>query len=132
MKQSMLNFVCPLHVVVEAVRTGGTVEQAMQKLLSQTPLDPSNASRAATTSAQLATSENIPGPSSSSDDLGAPNEDLINDRDVEMEDEIAHDLAQVDALSDYDIDVTKEGEAIQEYLVLLASTGSTSSEHKPQ
>ncbi|KAK4781260.1 hypothetical protein SAY87_017366 [Trapa incisa] len=118
--------------VVEVVQTNRTVEQAMQTLLSQTTLDSSSVSHAAATSSQPTTSENIPGPSSSSDDLGAPNEDPFNLRDVEMEDEIAYDLAQVDAFSDYDINVTKEGEAIEEYLVLLASKGSTCSEYKPQ
>lgn len=104
----------------------------MQVLLSQDPAGHSNASHVAMTSAPPTASANIAGPSSGSDDLGAPNDDLMNDRDVEMEDEIAHDLAQADALSDYDIDVTKEGEAIEEYLVLLAATGNTTIEHKPQ
>ncbi|KAJ0984792.1 hypothetical protein J5N97_003148 [Dioscorea zingiberensis] len=41
-------------------------------------------------------------------------------RDEEMEDEIAKELTG-DVLADYDIDVTKEGEAIKEYLALLES-----------
>ncbi|PKI66748.1 hypothetical protein CRG98_012943, partial [Punica granatum] len=118
--------------VVEAVQAGGTLERAMQDLLAQNPLHPSNAAHVAATSAPSATAENVPGPSNSAVDLGESNQEPMNYRDVEMEDEIAHDLAQVDALSDYDIDVTKEGEAIEEYLALLASTGSSSSGHKPQ
>lgn len=43
------------------------------------------------------------------------------ERDLEMEDELAEDLRKGDAFSDYDIEVTKEGEAISEYLTLLAS-----------
>ncbi|CAN1263229.1 hypothetical protein LINPERPRIM_LOCUS11539 [Linum perenne] len=43
-----------------------------------------------------------------------------------MEDEIADEVAKRDALSDYDNDVTIEGEAINEYLALLDSSGTTS------
>ena len=43
------------------------------------------------------------------------------ERDLEMEDELAEDLRNGDAFSDYDMEVTKEGEAINEYLTLLAS-----------
>ncbi|KAE8718954.1 protein OS-9-like [Hibiscus syriacus] len=43
------------------------------------------------------------------------------ERDVEMEDELARDIEGANALSDYDIEITKEGEAIQEYLTRLAS-----------
>lgn len=46
-----------------------------------------------------------------------------DERDLEMEDELAEDLRNGDALSDYDGEVTKEGEAINEYLTLLASAG---------
>ncbi|KAJ4733140.1 NEDD8 ultimate buster 1 [Rhynchospora pubera] len=41
-------------------------------------------------------------------------------RDAEMEDELANEL-RGDALADYDIDVTKEGEALSEYATLLSS-----------
>jgi hypothetical protein len=40
-----------------------------------------------------------------------------------MEDEIADELTRGDALSDYNIDVTQEGDAINEYLALLDSGG---------
>uniref|UniRef100_A0A162A9Z6 UBA domain-containing protein n=1 Tax=Daucus carota subsp. sativus TaxID=79200 RepID=A0A162A9Z6_DAUCS len=43
------------------------------------------------------------------------------ERDVEMEDELTEELQRGDALSDYDIEVTKEGEAINEYLALIAT-----------
>ncbi|KAL5988110.1 hypothetical protein ACLOJK_035873 [Asimina triloba] len=46
------------------------------------------------------------------------------ERDVEMEDEIAQELSG-DPLADYDIEVTKEGEAIAEYLTLLASKANS-------
>lgn len=47
----------------------------------------------------------------------------VGERDAEMEDELAGELAEGDALSDYDLEVTKEGEAINEYLALLDSAG---------
>ncbi|KAL8136061.1 uncharacterized protein LOC141713625 [Apium graveolens] len=43
------------------------------------------------------------------------------ERDVEMEDELTEELQRGDALSDYDIEVTIEGEAINEYLGLITS-----------
>ncbi|KAG6411567.1 hypothetical protein SASPL_129650 [Salvia splendens] len=43
------------------------------------------------------------------------------ERDVEMEDELTGELGNADAYSDYDIEVTKEGEAINEYLALISS-----------
>lgn len=43
------------------------------------------------------------------------------DRDSVMEDELARELNGATAVSDYDMDVTKEGEAITEYLGLLDS-----------
>lgn len=43
------------------------------------------------------------------------------ERDVEMEDELTEELQHADAYSDYDIEVTKEGEAVAEYLALLVS-----------
>ncbi|GFP89363.1 nedd8 ultimate buster 1 [Phtheirospermum japonicum] len=42
-------------------------------------------------------------------------------RDVEMEDLLTEELHNADAYSDYDIQVTKEGEALAEYLALLNS-----------
>lgn len=56
---------------------------------------------------------------------GASMDVMVEERDEEMEDELAHELARADAFSDYDIEVTKEGEAIEEYLALLASGGSS-------
>lgn len=43
------------------------------------------------------------------------------ERDAEMEDELTEELQRGDALSDYDIEVTIEGEAINEYLGLINS-----------
>ncbi|KAJ6830465.1 NEDD8 ultimate buster 1 [Iris pallida] len=58
---------------------------------------------------------------------GAVDTDVVspeNDRDDEMENEIAKELRQ-DAMADYDIEVSKEGDAIAEYLSLLESTANS-------
>ncbi|GAB4828208.1 hypothetical protein Ancab_035123 [Ancistrocladus abbreviatus] len=65
------------------------------------------------------------GPSSSIEE-GASSSDKVENRDIEMEKELANDLDGGDAFSDYDIDVTREVEAINEYLALLDSTCITS------
>lgn len=58
------------------------------------------------------------------EDVGGPSTAAgVEDRDAEMEDELADELANADAISDYDIEITKEGEAISEYLALLDSAG---------
>ncbi|KAG5594031.1 hypothetical protein H5410_035263 [Solanum commersonii] len=50
---------------------------------------------------------------------GGPSHNKVETRDVEMEDEITGELLKGDAYSDYDIEVTEEGEAINEYLALI-------------
>ncbi|KAL3331853.1 hypothetical protein AABB24_032462 [Solanum stoloniferum] len=50
---------------------------------------------------------------------GGPSHNKVETRDVEMEDEITGELLKGDAYSDYDIEVTEEGEAINEYLALV-------------
>lgn len=120
--------------MVEAVSGGHTVEQAMQQLLVQPqglPNQPENAnpvtSTPATTSASSINNE-VSGSMNENDEVGdTPAHAGMDDRDVEMEEELADELAQADAFSDYDIEVTKEGEAIEEYLSLLASAGGSSS-----
>ncbi|CAL5025142.1 unnamed protein product [Urochloa decumbens] len=54
------------------------------------------------------------------------NSNPVPARDVSMESELAHDLTG-DALDDYDIDVSDEGQAIAEYLSLLESAATASS-----
>ncbi|KAI4377184.1 hypothetical protein MLD38_014856 [Melastoma candidum] len=112
--------------VVEAIRAGGSVEQAMAILLAQPPESVLVDANAASTSV-LGNNNNAAGTSENTEDITGVTSNAFGDheapvenRDVEMEDEIADELAQNDAFSDYDIDVTKEGEAIAEYLVLLA------------
>ncbi|KAM3337154.1 NEDD8 ultimate buster 1 [Capsicum galapagoense] len=54
---------------------------------------------------------------------GGPSNSKVETRDIEMEDEITGELLKGDAYSDYDIEVTEEGEAINEYLALVTSGG---------
>ncbi|GAB2300271.1 hypothetical protein Dimus_034306 [Dionaea muscipula] len=54
------------------------------------------------------------------------------DHDMEMEEQLAHDLEEADALSDYDIDVSIEAEAITEYVALLDSCCSSAQPFNPQ
>lgn len=125
--------------MIEAVSGGRTVEQAMQQLLVQPqslPNQPENANPAtstpATTSASSINNEDS-GSTNNIDEVGDTSAHAgMVDRDVEMEEELADELAQADAFSDYDIEVTKEGEAIEEYLSLLASAGGSSSESQPR
>ena len=49
----------------------------------------------------------------------------MNERDVEMENELVKKLSG-DAISDYDIEVNREGEAIAEYMSLLDSPAQLS------
>jgi hypothetical protein len=54
---------------------------------------------------------------------GANDEEEEEARDDEMENEIAEGVTG-DPLAQYDVDVSKEGEMIQEYLALVASTAA--------
>ncbi|KAL1547979.1 NEDD8 ultimate buster 1-like [Salvia divinorum] len=58
---------------------------------------------------------------SSSQNEPVKKQEPVKERDVEMEDELTGELGTADAYSDYDIEVTKEGEAINEYLALISS-----------
>ncbi|KAG5226024.1 NEDD8 ultimate buster [Salix suchowensis] len=120
--------------VIGAVQAGGSLEQAMHQLLTHPRAD---------TTAAAENSANASAPDSTPTDLAPDNLDPdaldidhinegpsaaeLEQRDVAMEGEIADELARGDALSDYDIEVAKEGEAINEYLALLVSADGTSS-----
>ncbi|MBA0795940.1 hypothetical protein Gohar_006760, partial [Gossypium harknessii] len=102
--------------VVAVVQAGETMEQTMSRLLPEVdplPAFDANSSGNPASEASNLNPDSVEGPSTADEE-----------RDVEMEDELARDIGKADALSDYDIEVTKEGEAIQEYLALLASTDS--------
>ncbi|KAL5823971.1 hypothetical protein ACOSQ4_021871 [Xanthoceras sorbifolium] len=101
---------------VEACRAGGSIEQIMHRLLSQSAPNTSSAANNRARSS-ISTPSNV-SPSSSGDDenvKAASTTSEIEERDLEMEDEIANELTG-DVFSDYDFEVTKEGKAINEYL----------------
>ncbi|KAI4335635.1 hypothetical protein L6164_014267 [Bauhinia variegata] len=112
--------------VVAAFRAGGNLDQVMRRLTAE-----SSAGNDIVSSAAPSDSASSPAPVPN--DVGSDVLDLIDDvegpsevskadeRDVEMEDELSADIANGDALADYDIEVTTEGEAISEYLALLES-----------
>lgn len=105
--------------VVAALQDGEGMEQTMSRLLSETePLptvDPHNNN--------VGNNDTIEeGPSTAEEEGDVESSTAGEKRDVEMEDELARDIESVDVLSDYDIEVTKEGEAINEYLTLLVSS----------
>uniref|UniRef100_A0A2P2ILV0 Uncharacterized protein MANES_14G119700 n=1 Tax=Rhizophora mucronata TaxID=61149 RepID=A0A2P2ILV0_RHIMU len=113
--------------VVEAVRSGGSTEQVMNRLLSQPGPDPlvadenGHPSIPDTVPSIAAPEEMITDDLNSDENMEGPSARTTEQRDVEMEDEITKEIASGDALSDYDIEVMKEGEAINEYLALLDS-----------
>ncbi|XWS70767.1 hypothetical protein CRYUN_Cryun03dG0077100 [Craigia yunnanensis] len=107
--------------VVAAVQAGETMEQTMSRLLSESePLPNVDANNNGNPASEP---NNVnPDSVSNNDTVEGPSTAAEEARDVVMEDELARDIDSADALSDYDIEVTKEGEAINEYLTLLAST----------
>lgn len=122
--------------VVAALQSGGNMEQILTQLISQ--LDNGDANRSdskpndagpstVTSLAEMPTlgslnNSDIAGSLSDDDTVAGPlTAGETEKRDLEMEDELAQELENVDHLSDYDIEVTREGDAICEYLALLAS-----------
>ena len=114
--------------MIAAFETGGTLEQVLQKLTTQADTDlASEVNSTATPNGTASSSAPLPD-DVSSDILDMMNEvedpSIAEERDVEMENELSADIAKVDALDDYDIEVNIEGEAITEYLSLLDSASS--------
>ncbi|PRQ46251.1 hypothetical protein RchiOBHm_Chr2g0087051 [Rosa chinensis] len=125
-------------LAVEALRGGGTMDQAIRRLLSGQAPNPTNA--ADQPEAIPAVDANNNNQSDAATDIANSLASILDDqngevgvpstssnaseRDAEMESELAEELAQADAFTDYDIEVTKEGEAISEYLALLNSAGT--------
>ncbi|KAK9715138.1 hypothetical protein RND81_06G145600 [Saponaria officinalis] len=124
--------------VTAALETHGTTAKALDELLAElgqdaTPgvreymraaLDPAAASSSGIGSREGVNSSDGENPSTSTaDGINSPSSshDDVDERDVEIEDELAHALGGKDAFSDYDIDITKEAEALNEYLALLDS-----------
>ncbi|XP_048332613.1 uncharacterized protein LOC107415686 isoform X2 [Ziziphus jujuba] len=117
--------------VVKAFEAGGTMEQVMQQLLSESSSSNTADNNIQSEAMHTDAGNNIANSSVSAltdlgenEDVGGPSTAAgVEDRDAEMEDELADELANADAISDYDIEITKEGEAISEYLALLDSAG---------
>ncbi|XP_071742216.1 uncharacterized protein [Rutidosis leptorrhynchoides] len=112
----------PRETVNAAIRAFGTEELALNHLLEQ---GAPNGNASAT--GPLA--DNI-GSSSGGSSRSVANETVPNGgdmsafadevkRDVEMEDELYEELKTEDAFSDYDVELTRESEAIEEYLALV-------------
>ncbi|XP_074274025.1 uncharacterized protein LOC141597457 [Silene latifolia] len=116
--------------VSSALNAHGTTTQALEELLAQVGQDVSENMRDAFDPA-VATSSGVDAVATSSGiDAGSGGESSggndspstsSNGRDVEIEEELANALSREDAFSDYDIDITKEAEALNEYLALLDS-----------
>ncbi|KAI3803047.1 hypothetical protein L1987_31195 [Smallanthus sonchifolius] len=113
----------PRETVVAAVSTYGTEELALNHLLEQS-VPNASALPAGPVAENVGSSSGAGGASSSDGGGGAaiPNDGDIDhemERDVEMEDEITGDLQSEDVFSDYDMELTRESEAIEEYLALV-------------
>lgn len=112
--------------MIAAVQSCGSADLALTQLLAQADTEPA-----------IAQAQNVdgnmepPAPSQNDGDSltnlnieNAESSSQANDeqvRDEEMEDMLAQELQNTDALSDYEIEVTQEGEAITEYLSLLSA-----------
>ncbi|XP_023734001.1 uncharacterized protein LOC111881843 [Lactuca sativa] len=109
----------PRETVVAAVRDYGTEELALNHLLAQSA--PNGNPRLIGLDVGTSSGSVGVGPSESmpidGDTLGGFEHEI--QRDVEMEDELTGDLQQEDAFSDYDVELTRESEAIEEYSALV-------------
>ncbi|KAK1417205.1 hypothetical protein QVD17_26329 [Tagetes erecta] len=120
--ESLVSLGFPRETVVAAVSAYGTEELALNHLLEQ---GAQNASAPPTGpgAENVASSSGAGGEGSSDGGSGAiPNNGDVDhemERDVEMEDEITGDLQSEDVFSDYDMELTRESEAIEEYLALV-------------
>lgn len=116
--------------VIEVCRAGGDdIHQIMLQLLGQSGSNPTAAANNNASTSISAPNNGEPSSSINNENVeddpdnnveGTSATGDVNGRDVEMEDELANDITG-DVFADYDIEVTKEGEAISEYLSLLDS-----------
>ncbi|ERN14290.1 NEDD8 ultimate buster 1 [Amborella trichopoda] len=104
--------------VTEALNQASTKEEALSILLSESPVG----SNLTESPSVLYTNEAT---TSMSEPTSSTNEAAQIIRDNEMEEELVQELTS-DPFADYDIDVTKEGEAVAEYVALLNSTQGAS------
>ncbi|PWA92242.1 ubiquitin-associated (UBA)/TS-N domain-containing protein [Artemisia annua] len=121
----------PRDSVVAAVRAYGTEELALNHLLEQNQTNANQELTApvadnvtAPVADNVGSSSGVGEGSSSAANETTQNGDLSGfeemQRDVEMEDELTEDLQSEDAFSDYDMELTRESEAIDEYLALVS------------
>ncbi|CAJ2661898.1 unnamed protein product [Trifolium pratense] len=117
--------------VVAAFEEGGNLEEVLQRLTAQPLAENMQPQVNSTAASDGGGSSSNPLPETASSgivDLMNEVEDLneIDERDVEMEDELSADIANGDAFTDYDIEVNIEGEAITEYLSMVETAAITS------
>lgn len=110
--------------VVAAVNSLGSRTEALNELLAQGQIPTAAVDGSVpsflTPSSSAEGRENLP--STSADEGESPSSTQEGEeRDFEMENELVEELHRGDTFSDYDIDVTKEAEALNEYLALLDS-----------
>ncbi|KAL2929815.1 NEDD8 ultimate buster 1 [Bienertia sinuspersici] len=110
--------------VATAVNSHGTRTEALNELLAQQGQTPTAAvngipSSDPTPSSSVDGRESLSSTSPNEDE--SPSSSQEEERDLEMENELVEELDRGDAFSDYDIDVSKEAEALNEYLALLDS-----------
>lgn len=110
--------------VITTLQVSDTKEQALNLLVTGQMPNPPSATNNALSSVSSLTNNLSSDTSLADDTVGGPSGvSNIEERDQEMEDEISQELTG-DPLADYDIEVAKEGEAIADYLALLASTAN--------
>lgn len=113
---------------IAAFQAGGSLEQAVNLLslpdtkstVDGQPDSVPTASASEDASSSISNIEEIQDMLDNFDNGEGPST-VEENRDSEMESELARELDRASAVSDYDMDVTKEGEAITEYLALLDS-----------
>ncbi|VFQ62966.1 unnamed protein product [Cuscuta campestris] len=124
----------PRESVIAAVRTFGTRQTALNNLLGQSSSSITSNLAPVGNEGGLGQDGNFP--NNDGEQASGRNEDLEEDafgnqsetglvqetRDVEMERELTEELLKGDAYSDYDLELTKEGEGIAQYLTLLTSS----------
>ncbi|KAL2479526.1 ubiquitin-associated (UBA)/TS-N domain-containing protein [Abeliophyllum distichum] len=112
----------PRAIVDAALLRFGTQEQALNHLLGQPNTNAAADVNPSIPPLNMSSLDAGQGVGTSSEEVGGgpSTQKEVEDRDAEMEDELTGELLKGDAYSDYDIDVTLEGEAINEYLAKLA------------
>lgn len=104
--------------MAEAIRLFSTKDEALNFLIEQSNETQNIMNAASVGDGNASSSENSAGGNAAEE---GPSKSKQVKRDEEMEDELTLGLQKADAFDDYDNDVTKEGEAITEYLALVNS-----------